>query len=286
MAAVLLPLSTAHSQQLAAVLRLAAALMDAEEGRQAGDRAQLDDSSLGCAWALAGAAVTLLPGAAQAAQAPDLVRAQAAQAITHILLPLLAAEAASAGATDAWDERRLELVQAASELLAACGCWDLGLALVQAAARTDHQPQQHAGSQQAAAVPAGSPGGAAAAAAARLPGDLRMRLAAAVIQQALAAAEAAAPNQAQQQQGQQQPAETGWEAVLCHAATNSLTGVLALLLSPAARQPPRKGKGKAAPAPAVAARAAARHLLPAVLAAVAQQGSEERARGELQDACK
>ena len=99
-----------------------------------------------------------------------------------------------------------------------------------------------------------------------------MQLAAAVIQLALPAAE------------QQKDSCSGPQALLQHAASQTLPAVLSLLLEEQPRQPKQKRGG---PQPAAsAAKAAAQHLLPAALQAAAQQQQGEAALQQLWETCR
>ncbi|EFN52863.1 hypothetical protein CHLNCDRAFT_138347 [Chlorella variabilis] len=279
-------------QQLAAVLRLA-------PEHSAGQ--MLDAEAAQLLWPLAAAAVVLLRQAAtqQAANGlqcgleRDSACTHAAAAITQLLLPMMASDLHAASGTPASAEvlppasaaasvRQQELLRAVAELVAACGGWDLGMALVQAAIAGEQQ-QPDPGIQQADRVLASG-----AAAARVLPPGLRMQLAAAVVQQALRAAEGQQQTQSEQPTAVDEQMQQGPCAILRHAARHTLPEVLAHLLAKPHRQlhaQTRQRRQEQQAAEGRLTRAAAQHLLPATLAAAAQQGEEAAAVQLLQDAC-
>lgn len=280
-------------QQLAAVLRLA-------PEHSAGQ--MLDAEAAQLLWPLAAAAVVLLRQAAtqQAANGlqcgleRDSACTHAAAAITQLLLPMMASDLHAASGTPASAEvlppasaaasvRQQELLRAVAELVAACGGWDLGMALVQAAIAGEQQ-QPDPGIQQADRVLASG-----AAAARVLPPGLRMQLAAAVVQQALRAAEGQQQTQSEQPTAVDEQMQQGPCAILRHAARHTLPEVLAHLLAKPHRQlhaQTRQRRQEQQAAEGRLTRAAAQHLLPATLAAAAQQGEEAAAVQLLQDACR
>lgn len=220
--------------QLTTLLRLA------EAPQQAADQPQLQRL-------LAAAAVQPLT----CPQPSPASAAAAAATMELLLLPQLAAECAADDAAAQQWQRGLE--QAVADVVARCGCWGTGLALVHAAV--------------------GSPG----APPSRLPAHVAVRLAAATIQGAL---------QAGNPEGDpsQQP---GREELLRYAATDAVPAVLALASAAPSQQDRRaRAKGGQPAEAAQAAAAAARTLLPAVLQAACQQGQEAAALQQLWDMCK
>lgn len=237
-----------QGQSLAAAGRLAAAALGAAAGAplelstllelaQPSGHADADGTQQRLQWVATAAALDLLR------RHPSIHGAAAS--MSQLVLPQLAAASLA---------QQHELLQAAAELVANCGAWDLGLQLVQAAG----------GSQPPSSGEQSQPPGVAAAAA-RLPPDVQAQLAAAIVSQAL-------------QQGSQQ--EAG--AVLQHAATQMLSLALQQLVGA-----PPAAPSKAGGQPAAAARAAAqRLLLPAALQAAAALGQAATALQALWGTCK
>lgn len=254
-------------QQLAAVLQLAVARPDEGLHPQAPGGAADGEQQRQWQWVLAATAIELLVNGHSSATA-----SQVTGILEHQVLPLLdidtAAAAGPPGAA-ASQQQQEELLAAVAQLVAGCSCWNLGLQLVRAAAVS--RPADPHSSSSSPTADAGI--------ASQLPPHMRVRLAAAVVQQALEAAS---------RQGSHPQPEL--DALLHHAATQTLPDVLDLLATGPPAQRRQRGKGGALPAAqliAAATRAAAvQLLLPAALQAAVQQQGQAAAMEQLWEACK
>lgn len=255
-------------QQLAAVLQLAVARPDEGLHPQTARGAADGEQQQQWHWVLAATAIELLVNGHSSATVD-----QVTGVLEHQVLPLLAIDTATAAGPPeaaASQQQQEELLAAVAPLVAGCGCWDLGLQLVRAAA-VSSPPTHPRSSSSSPAADAGI--------ADQLPPHMRVRLAAAVVQQALEAAS--------RPDGHPQ-AEL--DALLHHAATQTLPDVLALQATGPPMQRRQRGKGGALPAAqlmAAAIRAAALQLLlPAALQAAVQQQGQAAAMEQLWEACK
>jgi hypothetical protein len=269
-------------QQLDAVLQLASqlGLSSSIQGSTADVQGELQAAEL---WALAAAAASLLRAVDGKELRPQ--QATATAAIVQLHLPALAAEARAPAAADAPTvaspslPRQQELLELIAELVAAFGCWDVGLALVQAVTVPCTQPQHQQQKQEGHE--------AAAAAAAALPYDVGLQLAAAVIQQASLALSGAGglavPEQQQPHQGQ-----VSSKDVLQHAISHTLPQVLALLTDAEQQpQPPPPPQQRGQPQQRKSQQqAVTQYMLPALLGAAVQLGEEENAAQELSKTCR
>lgn len=268
-------------QQLDAVLQLASqlGLSSSIQGSTADVQGELQAAEL---WALAAAAASLLRAVDGKELRPQ--QATATAAIVQLHLPALAAVARAPAAADSPTvnpslPRQQELLELIAELVAAFGCWDVGLALVQAVTVPSTQPQHQQQKQEGHE--------AAAAAAAALPYDVGLQLAAAVIQQASLALSGAGgltvPEQQQPSQGQ-----VSSKDVLQHAISHNLPQVLALLTDAEQQpQPPPLPQQRGQPRQRnLQQQAVTQFMLPAVLGAAVQLGAEKVAAQELSKTCR
>lgn len=268
-------------QQLDAVLQLASQLgrSSSIQGSTADVQGELQAAEL---WALAAAAASLLRAVDGKELRPQ--QATATAAIVQLHLPALAAEARAPAAADSPTvnpslPRQQELLELIAELVAAFGCWDVGLALVQAVTVPSTQPQHQQQKQEGHE--------AAAAAAAALPYDVGLQLAAAVIQQASLALSGAGgltvPEQQQPSQGQ-----VSSKDVLQHAISHNLPQVLALLTDAEQQpHPPPQPQQRGQPRQRGSQQqAVTQYMLPALLGAAVQLGAEKVAAQELNKTCR